>query len=197
MAAKDALGKDQFIEVHHMSQHLDPPHSIPVEGFKDRAEYEQAVKSGTHRDDRFWGLHATIFAGTGETTKDFAQRKSFRHTYRVPVSALEPTVMGDDDDWLHADSTINSALRNANVTQPEIFESVPASRMDVVRRGRVQPYRNYGEGPGSLSFIIPKENMESLGVEYLGRTALSEMSGDEEKDFGKPIYEHPAKKPKK
>lgn len=194
MAASDALGRNQFIDVHHLSINPEPPHAVDHPFAAKRA----ARYKDTSFDDR---VHSNdvIFTGTGNTIKDIGPDsdpggpRRYMHSYRVPMGAMEPTVQGDDDyPQIHLPSSL--ALKAANVDAPQLFESLPASRKEVSQRGRVQPYRNALEGKGNLSFILPKHHLDSLGVQYLGMTNIDTpefKAKPEDERYGPNITRHP------
>lgn len=180
MSAHEGINKNQFIDVYHMSDSVDAPHTVA-----------HPQSSGV--------ANKTLFLGSGQTTQHFGRSnpgdprkpRQFQHAYRVPMSALEPVVKGDDTfDGDHLSGYALNQLADASgVDQPELFESVGSSRWETVSRGKVQPYRNHGEGRGSLSFIMPKDKMEDLGIQYMG----VKDGSTETLDHGKTFLEHPAK----
>lgn len=189
----------QFIDVHHVSGRSKPPHQVAQSDFLTQEIRDYQGEMSSYKDET--ATDSVIFTGTGETAKDFHRlqgERAYRHTYRIPLSALEPTVMADDSDFSREDPSYqNTALSQANVDNPELFESVPARRFHTVQRGKVQPYRNYIEGPGHISFVIPKADMNKLGVQFMGTAShedlvnMSSAGASEEELYGTPHFRHP------
>lgn len=164
MAASDHTSNEQFIDIYHASEDgFTPPH------VKDHPQSSVIVP---YKKD-------VIFGGTEQAARDRV-RATLRnggtaalHHYRAPLAHVSPVVYADDA-WAHLpqDQLVDGAHSAAERVgeHPSLWETVPVSPSQ--SRRSVLRYRNFVEDPGSISYIMHKDMINSGKIQYVGTQAI-------------------------
>lgn len=154
---------DQFKTIYHLSESATPPHTV------DHPQY--GIIDDKDLEPRRLGSNDVLF-GTEEKTLKGLGRRSFAHRYRVPIAAISPELYSDDDNAEFQPITAPDWQKS-----PQLWQQLPASRLDALRRKTVIRFVNGGEtiitSEGKAvrhtpSYILPKPHMEELGITYEG-----------------------------
>lgn len=154
---------DQFKTIYHLSESATPPHTV------DHPEY--GVIDDRNVGEKRKGSNDVLF-GTEEKALGGLGTRKYAHRYKVPVSAISPELYADDDTEL-GDTPITPKWQK----RPQLWQQVPASRLDALRRKTVIKFVNNAEnvitGEGKIvrntpSYILPKPHMKELGITYEG-----------------------------
>lgn len=171
----------QFVTVYHASEQETPPHEVEAsEKLKSRYKHtvgkfpeNYPVSSNVHPD--------VIHGGTEQSASEFA--RLYTHVYEIPVEKQYPVAFGDAPQMTFSDereefdpSTGNPVMRgfpkdyqqNMRGVQPGLFESIPGDPRLALKSQMAVPYRNKGEDPGSISWMIPKSVIKEGGIRYVG-----------------------------
>lgn len=153
---------DQFRTIYHISESDQPPHLVA------HPYYKYVNEGGPRRQ----GSSDVLF-GTEEKNLSLGSRRRFVHAYKVPESAISQELYTDDDL-----DTNDPLVFPHWQKRPQLWQQVPANRLDALRRKQVIRFTNLGEGVPTtkgkvhwtLGYILPKPHMEELGIEYGGVT---------------------------
>jgi hypothetical protein len=165
----------QFRRIIHLSDSGAAPHTV---------DHDMADIYRNDKTDRKY-TNEVVFAAD-EADFDVLNKEMYRenvHAYDVPEDMLSVERFGDDD--LEELSGGTYAYPGAGRTsQPELWESIPASRKDAVTRQKVMRFTNSFEAPGKQSYIVPKTIINDGRVRYVGRKTQNE-SGNWNDDWEK------------
>lgn len=180
---------DQFKTIYHLSESATPPHTV------DHPQY--GILDDEDLSTRRQGSNDVLF-GTEEKTMKGLGRRSFAHRYRVPTSAISPELYSDDDT-----GDFGPLLTPDWQKRPQLWQQLPASRLDALRRKTVIRFVNGAENietAGGLvwnppSYILPKPHMDELGIKYEGveevhgptRESVAEVEDRVRKSYGSDI----------
>lgn len=157
---------DQFKTIYHLSESATPPHTV------DHPQY--GILDDEDLSTRRQGSNDVLF-GTEEKTLTGLGRRSFAHRYRVPTSSISPEIYSDDDNQIDQDDSFAITTPSWQ-KRPQLWQQLPASRLDALRRKTVVRFINEAESvetSGGLvhyppSYILPKPHMDELGIKYEG-----------------------------
>lgn len=95
------------------------------------------------------------------------------HEYEIDPSVVDHIVYGDSQYVMDkadnpAYATHHDMKKAMEGIQPQLFESLPGDPREAVNTGKVLQYRNFGEDPGSISFMVPKSAIASGKVRHVG-----------------------------
>lgn len=162
MAASDHLG-EHILRVYHSSRGDTPPHIMR----KTYAEKEREHAQWAWDNDlAYTNVHPDIVhAGTREAAEEVsAGTRPYMHVYDIDTREMSPVTYGDapkmDDDKRYTSRMVGK--------QPSLWESIPSTGEETLKHGRVQPYRNKVEDRGSISYMIPKSEVGTSRVKYVG-----------------------------
>lgn len=153
---------DQFKIIYHLSENDTPPHKIDHPLYGQLEDEDMGSKRIGSND---------VLFGTEEKSLTSLGRRPYAHRYRVPVSSISPELFSDDDDDLFGAPTTPDWQK-----RPQLWQQLPASRLDALRRKTVVRFVNGAENVDTTggqiwnppSYIIPKPHMKELGIEYEG-----------------------------
>jgi hypothetical protein len=159
MSAADHVSPQQWITIHHMSDHPDPPHILGREKVNG---YSNAIPEALHM-------------GTDKTVEShFLSHRPYQHTYQVPISHVYPVAFGDEAEFIdkeHHNPSHDEFVNNMSGRQEGLFETMPMDPQLSIKTQMAVPYRNRVEGPGELSYLVPKSIIgENSPVKYVGMT---------------------------
>lgn len=166
MAASDHLG-EHILRVYHSSRDAAPPHEVEQEHAADVRKIKaskQPPTSNQHPDI----IHAGTYAAAREIG---GGSRKYMHVYDVDTHEMSPVTYDDAPEMLET-SKFKKKLAG---TQQNLWESVPSTGMETLKHGRVQPYRNKAEDEGSISYMIPKSEVGTSRVKYVGEIAKGRM----------------------
>ena len=157
MAASDHI--HPYIKAYHISWDDTPPHELDPD--KKNVFYQEG--DNIHPD----ALHM----GTREAAMQIW--RTHLHEYEIDPSVMHPVIQGDSPSMMEkANQPGSYRNRDVNIAmsgvQPELWESVSADPREAVKTGKVLPYRNLAEAPGSISYIVPKSAIKEGKVRYVG-----------------------------
>jgi len=157
MAASDHL--NNYIKAYHISWNDTPPHELFPSGLQNYRE-----EDNRHPD--------VLHMGTRKAAMQI--HRTHLHEYEIDPSALHPVTHGDAAHMKGKIEAVNRKfIKKMEGVQPELWEDVPGDPREVVHTGQVFPYRNLGEDPGSISYMVPKSAIKSGAVRYRGFTDLT------------------------
>jgi len=161
MAASDHVG-DHIMRVYHASREETPPHEVEPKYADELRDLKKTMSTkeshnNTHPD--------IIHAGTYESAKEIGGGiRKYMHVYDVDTREMSPVTYGDAS-YTGETQKFKKRMEGA---QQSLWESVPSTGMETLEHGRVQPYRNKGEDEGSISYMIPKSEVGTGRVKYVG-----------------------------
>lgn len=167
MSAADHINKAQKLRVFHMSWEEQPPHTVET----DRITINN--REGDDEDNVHPGV---LHMGTRKAALSIY--RTHLHEYEMDPDVVDPLIYGDaqymmDRVQTHPDRHQSKAfIKNMSNIQQGLWETLPATPKDALKRNIVLPYRNYAEDIGSISYIVPKRLATQGKVRYVGVTDL-------------------------
>lgn len=171
MSAADHINEAQKLRVFHMSWDKEPPHSIEV--------YRQNINTTDAEDN----IHPNVLH-MGTKKAALGIYRTYLHEYEVDPDVVDPVVHGDAQYMMDMVQTrpdrhqSKAFVKNMSGKQQELWETLPATPSDALKRNVVLPYRNYAEDIGSISYIVPKRLITQGKVRHVGVTDISEIGRD-------------------
>jgi len=159
MAASDHVGDHIMRVVYHSSGRKTPPHEMTFDHHeRDRQRKEtHNMNHNMHPDI----IHAGSYAAAQEIS---AGSRKYMHEYEIDTSEMSPVTYDDAPAMRETDAF----KKKMSGVQQSLWESVPSTGLETLKHGRVQPYRNKAEDEGSISYMIPKSEVGTSRVKYLG-----------------------------
>ena len=164
MAAIDNVSN--YIKAYHISWNETPPHEL-----KPDVMHTAVVGRNVHPD--------ILHMGTRRSAIQI--HRTHLHEYEIDPTKIDPLVYSDEDQIVkyteqrpmnYKGRDFTNAMRGK---QEGLWESTIPDVHDVVHRGIVTPYRNRGEDPGSISYMVPKSAIQSGAVRYKGFDDLTQI----------------------
>lgn len=165
---KDHMGP-QFVRVFHASDSGVPPHQMPY--------------WWSSRPQENTNLHPDVIHAGSETAANLFNR-DYVHVYDIPVESQYPVTFGDEPSMTFSDrhelfdrqtgepvssggfaKVFQTQMRGV---QQGLFESIPGDPKLAVKTKMAVPYRNKGEDPGHVSWMIPKDGVAEGNIKYKG-----------------------------
>lgn len=138
----------QFVRVYHASHSAEPPHLAEL------PEANISIDTNTDED--------VIHAGTAMATDEIGiSNRPFVHIYDIPFKKIHPDVHGDSSEQLEnalKRKTLHRVLSEKGITPGE-SEETPADPWDARELGMAIGYRNMNEDIGSVSYMLPKSEI--------------------------------------
>lgn len=154
---------DQFKTIYHISESATPPHTVdhPDYGIIDERNVPEKRKGS---NDVIFGTEEKALGGMGG--------RKYAHRYKVPVSSISSELYADDDMYEEGTPILPKWQKS-----PQLWQQVPASRLDALRQKQVIRFVNNAETVftkdgdeirNTQSYILPKPHMGELGITYEG-----------------------------
>lgn len=160
MAASEHI--NPFIKAYHISWDTTPPHEL-----KPRESHVVVPGSNVHPD--------ILHMGTRRAAVQI--HRTHLHEYEIDQTKMNPVTFADSEDMIFKTTQGGRDWgpfnRSMQGKQEGLWENVTPDTEEVVNKGVVVSYRNRGEDPGSLSFMVPKSAIASGAVRYKGVTDLT------------------------